>query len=39
MEIIRSNLTDFDLDVLSNMMLVFFHAGERDVYKSVSNIS
>ena len=29
MEIQRSNLTDFDLDVLSNMMLVFFHAGER----------
>lgn len=29
MEITRSNLTDFDLDVLSNMMLVFFHAGER----------
>ena len=29
MEITRSDLTDFDLDVLSNMMLVFFHAGER----------
>lgn len=29
MEITRSKLTDFDLDVLSNMMLVFFHAGER----------
>lgn len=29
MEITRSNLTDFYLDVLSNMMLVFFHAGER----------
>ena len=29
MEITRSNLTDFDLDVLSNMMLVFFHAVER----------
>ena len=29
MEITRSDLTEFDLDVLSNMMLVFFHAGER----------
>ena len=29
MEIQRSDLTEFDLDVLSNMMLVFFHAGER----------
>lgn len=29
MEITRSNLTEFDLDVLSNMMLVFFHAGEK----------
>jgi hypothetical protein len=29
MEIQRSDLTDFDLDVLSNMMIVFFHAGER----------
>jgi hypothetical protein len=29
MEITRSDLTNYDLDVLSNMMLVFFHAGER----------
>lgn len=29
MEITRSDLTELDLDVLSNMMLVFFHAGER----------
>ena len=28
-DIVRSKLTDYDLDVLSNMMLVFFHAGER----------
>lgn len=29
MEITRSDLTKYDLDVLTNMMLVFFHAGER----------
>jgi hypothetical protein len=29
MEIQRSDLTNYDLDVLTNMMLVFFHAGER----------
>jgi cation transport regulator ChaB len=29
MEIQRSDMTERDIDMLSNMMLIFFHAGEK----------